>query len=119
MKRTDFFIIAGLLLLALLSIVVPFAVAQLATDVNINASANNCTNAVPLVFAANGKRQSVLVIAESTNTASIFLGKAATVTVATGIPIVAGQNFSDNTYIGPWYCVSAANQTFRAYETTR
>lgn len=107
------------LLLVVVLLVNVAAFAQLATDININQSANNCGAAAQLIFAANGKRQSFLIVANAANTASIFIGKNSAVTTSNGIPIAPGQNFSDNSYIGTWYCIAAANQNFTAYETTR
>lgn len=83
------------------------------------ASVSCATTATQLV-AANARRRAVLFSAPSGNTETIFVGVTNGVTIGTGIPVAAGGNLGDDTYIGAWFCiVTTTAQPLRTLETTR
>lgn len=111
---------ARIAVLAMLLTVWPnlqFANAQLAQT--LTTASVTCGTSATSLLVANGKRQSVLFIAPSSNGATVFVGNAG-VTTANGIPIPAGQNYSDNTFVGGYFCiVAAATQPLTVIESTR
>ena len=75
-------------------------------------------NVATLIIAASALRRQVYIQSDIANADNIFLGKAATVTVATGFPLyIGGQNqFLEPYYTGDIYGISAtASQKVRIW----
>lgn len=89
--------------------------AQSGTQTNVACTASSST-----ALAANTRRRDSLFIAPMANTDVINLCPTATCTVASGIPLSAGGSIRDNSYIGPWSCISTSGaQNVRVTETAR
>lgn len=88
---------------------------QTATQVNVACTASSSTT-----LAGNPRRRDSLFVAPTANTDTINLCPSATCTVAAGIPIGSGGSVRDNSYIGPWSCISTTGaQNVRVTETAR
>jgi hypothetical protein len=69
-----------------------------------------CTTTPTAALAANAKRRTAILLAPSTNTASVWFGFRNTISPAakTAIPLPAGIMYTDDTYVGAYYCATGS-----------